>query len=52
MTGVPAEPSAEPDAALPCAVLAEIVDALLALDGVCRVVYDLTSKPPATTEWE
>ncbi len=40
------------DNALPYAVLAEIVDSLLALDGVCRVVYDLTSKPPATTEWE
>jgi GMP synthase PP-ATPase subunit len=30
----------------------EIKDKILALPGVKRFVYDLTSKPPGTTEWE
>lgn len=33
-------------------VLKEIVNELLALPGICRVLYDLSSKPPGTTEWE
>jgi GMP synthase (glutamine-hydrolysing) len=53
MTGLPATPSADdPDAAMPTAVLQEIVDAVLAIEGISRVCYDLTAKPPATTEFE
>lgn len=41
-----------PGVDFPEEVLDEIVTELLALPGICRVMYDLTSKPPATTEWE
>ena len=30
----------------------EIAEKVLALPGVVRFAYDLTSKPPGTTEWE
>lgn len=33
-------------------VLLEIVDEILELPEIDRVLYDLTSKPPGTTEWE
>jgi GMP synthase (glutamine-hydrolysing) len=39
-------------AELPAALVAEIRDAILALPGVSGLVYDLTSKPPSTIEWE
>jgi GMP synthase (glutamine-hydrolysing) len=49
MTGLPALPGKD----IPVAVLQEMVDRILAeVPGIARVVYDLTSKPPATTEWE
>ncbi len=39
-------------AALPEALLAELWEEISALDGVCGVALDLTSKPPGTIEWE
>ncbi len=36
----------------PEAVLNEIVEEILRIPGIGRVAYDLTSKPPATVEWE
>lgn len=32
--------------------LHEIKEQILSLPGVSRFAYDLTSKPPGTTEWE
>jgi GMP synthase (glutamine-hydrolysing) len=32
--------------------LDEMVEGVLNVPGISRVVYDLTSKPPGTTEWE
>eukprot|EP00930_Biecheleria_cincta_P096641 TRINITY_DN88459_c0_g1_i1.p1 TRINITY_DN88459_c0_g1~~TRINITY_DN88459_c0_g1_i1.p1 ORF type:complete len:686 (-),score=105.29 TRINITY_DN88459_c0_g1_i1:66-2123(-) len=49
MTGVPAQPGTE---FMPLAVLEEMVKGIEKVQGVSRVVYDLTSKPPGTTEWE
>ena len=38
---------------LPWAVLETVTSRVLAeVPGVCRIVYDITSKPPATIEWE
>lgn len=49
MTGVPATPGKE----IPETVLQEMVERILAeVPGIVRVCYDLTSKPPGTTEWE
>eukprot|EP01134_Creolimax_fragrantissima_P007486 CFRG7486T1 len=49
MTGVPATPGVQ----IPVKVLNEMVDRIMAsVDGISRVVYDLTAKPPGTTEWE
>jgi GMP synthase (glutamine-hydrolysing) len=41
-----------PGREMPTDVLREIVSELLQLPGIARVAYDLTTKPPATTEWE
>lgn len=49
MTGVPATPGSE---YMPLSVLEEIVAAVQKMDFVGRVMYDLTAKPPGTTEWE
>ncbi|EFA75840.1 GMP synthetase [Heterostelium album PN500] len=49
MTGVPAVPNQQ----IPEECLREMVDAILAkTPNISRVVFDLTSKPPGTTEWE
>merc|ERR1712014_457473 len=49
MTGVPAEPGSD---YMPLEVLQEMVEGIEKVPGISRVVYDLTSKPPGTTEWE
>ncbi|KAL9928286.1 GMP synthase burgundy isoform 1-T1 [Glossina fuscipes fuscipes] len=49
MTGVPAIPGSSD---LPLHVLRNMVQEISKLDGISRVLYDLTSKPPGTTEWE
>lgn len=33
-------------------VIEKMVRAIGGIDGITRVLYDLTSKPPGTTEWE
>ena len=37
---------------VPFAALREMVQGVTAVAGISRVVYDLTAKPPGTTEWE
>merc|ERR1712048_49293 len=49
MTGVPACPGTD---LMPMSVLEEMVAGISNVEGISRVVYDLTSKPPGTTEWE
>lgn len=49
MTGIPAQPGTE---YMPLHVLEEIVEEVSKLNFVSRIMYDLTSKPPGTTEWE
>ena len=48
MTGIAAEPGKD----FPEHVLLTAVERIQKLKGISRVVYDLTSKPPGTTEWE
>ena len=33
-------------------VLSEMVENLKDVQGISRVLFDLTAKPPGTTEWE
>ncbi|XP_037952679.1 GMP synthase [glutamine-hydrolyzing] [Teleopsis dalmanni] len=49
MTGVPAIPGS---LHMPMPVLTKILYELKKVPGISRVLYDLTSKPPGTTEWE
>lgn len=49
MTGVPATPGS---IILPIHILENMVKEIFKLDGISRVLYDLTPKPPGTTEWE
>ena len=37
---------------LPTAFLREVTEAILGLEGVEAVYYDVTHKPPGTVEWE
>ncbi|MBU0978647.1 MAG: glutamine-hydrolyzing GMP synthase [Patescibacteria group bacterium] len=49
MTGVPALPGQD----MPMQALNKMVKQILKqVPGIARVAYDLTSKPPGTTEWE
>lgn len=49
MTGVPAVPGKD----IPYEAVQEWTNRVLKeVEGITRVCYDLTSKPPATTEWE
>ena len=48
MTGVPALPGRD----IPTEVVNKMVAEILKIHGISRVLYDLTSKPPGTTEWE
>ncbi|RWS28159.1 GMP synthase-like protein, partial [Leptotrombidium deliense] len=48
MTGIPAIPNKH----LPLDVIKRMVKEIQAVPGISRVLYDLTPKPPGTTEWE
>ncbi|VDD83177.1 unnamed protein product [Mesocestoides corti] len=48
MTGLAAKPGVD----LPLEVVEKMVEAAAAVPGISRVLYDMTSKPPGTTEWE
>ena len=49
MTGVPAIPNKD----IPMLALNQMIKRILKqVSGIARVAYDLTSKPPGTTEWE
>ncbi|XP_060565730.1 GMP synthase [glutamine-hydrolyzing]-like [Ruditapes philippinarum] len=48
MTGI----AAQPDKHLPVQVIEDMVKAIETVPGISRVMYDLSSKPPGTTEWE
>ncbi|XP_071839853.1 GMP synthase [glutamine-hydrolyzing]-like isoform X2 [Apostichopus japonicus] len=48
MTGVPALPGKD----IPEKVVYQMVNEIASVPGISRVMYDLTGKPPGTTEWE
>ncbi|GCB74997.1 GMP synthase [glutamine-hydrolyzing] [Scyliorhinus torazame] len=48
MTGIPATPGKH----IPEEVILKMVREIKKIPGISRVMYDLTSKPPGTTEWE
>jgi GMP synthase (glutamine-hydrolysing) len=39
-------------AKLPIAVVNEMAKAIIGLDGIDCVMYDITNKPPGTVQWE
>ncbi|MCJ8347084.1 hypothetical protein MJH12_16200 [bacterium] len=39
-------------ARLPQAILDQMSEAILEIDGIGAVFYDITHKPPGTIEWE
>uniref|UniRef100_A0A2H1W687 SFRICE_024019 n=1 Tax=Spodoptera frugiperda TaxID=7108 RepID=A0A2H1W687_SPOFR len=49
MTGIAALPGSD---AMPQDVVDRMRKELMSVPGISRVLYDLTPKPPATTEWE
>uniref|UniRef100_A0A183SK13 GMP_synt_C domain-containing protein n=1 Tax=Schistocephalus solidus TaxID=70667 RepID=A0A183SK13_SCHSO len=48
MTGLAAKPGVD----LPLEVVQQMREEASKVPGISRVLYDMTSKPPATTEWE
>lgn len=48
MTGIPVTINDQ----VPASVFHQIVEAIMEVPAVSRVLYDLTPKPPGTTEWE
>ncbi|XP_042637278.1 GMP synthase [glutamine-hydrolyzing] [Orycteropus afer afer] len=48
MTGIAATPGNE----IPVEVVLKMVTEIKKIPGISRIMYDLTSKPPGTTEWE
>ena len=48
MTGVPAIPGKD----IPVEIVTMMSQRIESVPGISRVLYDLTSKPPGTTEWE
>eukprot|EP00112_Aurelia_sp_Birch-Aquarium-sp1_P017724 Seg414.2 transcript_id=Seg414.2/GoldUCD/mRNA.D3Y31 product="GMP synthase" protein_id=Seg414.2/GoldUCD/D3Y31 len=48
MTGIPATPGKQIKEEL----VTRMVEKIKTVPGISRVMYDLTSKPPGTTEWE
>ncbi|CAH0388779.1 unnamed protein product [Bemisia tabaci] len=48
MTGTPALPGKH----LPLDVVSKMYQEISSVQGISRVLYDLTTKPPGTTEWE
>ncbi|XP_042194909.1 GMP synthase [glutamine-hydrolyzing] isoform X1 [Callorhinchus milii] len=48
MTGIPATPGKH----ISEEVISKMVTEIKKIPGISRVMYDLTSKPPGTTEWE
>lgn len=48
MTGVPAIPGID----ISLEVIGKMVSEIESINGISRVLYDLTAKPPGTTEWE
>ncbi|XP_073989483.1 GMP synthase burgundy [Rhodnius prolixus] len=48
MTGIPAVPGVH----IPVDIVQKMMSEVASIPGISRVLYDLTAKPPGTTEWE